>query len=170
MAGSGGSGSTPKKAASKQQSQASAGSGGAGGNDGAAALARLAPPELPEGVHSLLRQCTEFMQEQSSVGSEALVSARGGAGRVQLLSLTVATRSKAAFQIKLPTALPCNPAPRLPCLPAPALPACLLQVACLIELVQNGAAVAHHLWVLLFPIVWSSLQKDQQVRGQLCGE
>ena len=45
-------------------------------------------------------------------------------------------------------------------------PACLLQVSCLIELVQNGAAVAHHLWVLLFPIVWSSLQKDQQVGGQ----
>jgi transformation/transcription domain-associated protein len=22
--------------------------------------------------------------------------------------------------------------------------------------------VAHHLWVLLFPIVWSSLHKDQQ--------
>ncbi|KAL4854024.1 Transcription-associated protein 1 [Chlorella vulgaris] len=35
-------------------------------------------------------------------------------------------------------------------------------VSCLIELVQYGAAVAHHLWVLLFPIVWSSLQKEQQ--------
>lgn len=39
-----------------------------------------------------------------------------------------------------------------------------VQVTCLIELVQNGAAVAHHLWVLLFPIVWSSLKKEQQVR------
>ncbi len=38
-----------------------------------------------------------------------------------------------------------------------------LQVTCLIELVQTGAAVAHHLWVLLFPIVWSSLKKEQQV-------
>jgi transformation/transcription domain-associated protein len=24
-------------------------------------------------------------------------------------------------------------------------------------------AVAHHLWVLVFPIVWASLAKDQQV-------
>jgi len=41
----------------------------------------------------------------------------------------------------------------------------LPQVSCLIELVQHGPAMAHHLWVLLFPIVWSSLLKEQQVGG-----
>lgn len=35
-------------------------------------------------------------------------------------------------------------------------------VTCLIEQVQNDPLVAHHLWVLLFPIVWTSLQKEQQ--------
>jgi hypothetical protein len=35
-------------------------------------------------------------------------------------------------------------------------------VSCLIEQVQTDPLVAHHLWVLLFPIVWTSLQKDQQ--------
>jgi transformation/transcription domain-associated protein len=72
-----------------------------------AALARIAPLELPAAVGELLQNSVAFMQDQSSVGSEALVS-------------------------------------------------------CLIELVQQGAAVAHHLWVLLFPIVWSSLLKEQQ--------
>lgn len=37
-----------------------------------------------------------------------------------------------------------------------------LQVSCVIELLQADPNVAHHLWVLLFPIVWSSLHKDQQ--------
>ena len=50
------------------------------------------------------------------------------------------------------------------CLDCPITAPVSLQVSCLIELVQGGAAVAHHLWVLLFPIVWSSLQKEQQVR------
>jgi transformation/transcription domain-associated protein len=45
-----------------------------------------------------------------------------------------------------------------------------MQVACLIESVQNGATVAHHLWVLLFPIVWSSSQKEQQsICACVCG-
>lgn len=35
-------------------------------------------------------------------------------------------------------------------------------VSCLIEQVQTDPFVAHHLWVLLFPIVWTSLEKDQQ--------
>ena len=35
-------------------------------------------------------------------------------------------------------------------------------VSCLIEQVQTDPLVAHHLWVLLFPIVWTSLQKEQQ--------
>lgn len=35
-------------------------------------------------------------------------------------------------------------------------------MSCVIELLQADANVAHHLWVLLFPIVWSSLHKDQQ--------
>jgi transformation/transcription domain-associated protein len=35
-------------------------------------------------------------------------------------------------------------------------------VTCLIEQVQTDPLVAHHLWVLLFPIVWTSLQKEQQ--------
>lgn len=35
-------------------------------------------------------------------------------------------------------------------------------VSCLIEQVQMDPMVAHHLWVLLFPIVWTSLQKEQQ--------
>lgn len=35
-------------------------------------------------------------------------------------------------------------------------------VSCLIEQVQTDSLVAHHLWVLLFPIVWTSLQKDHQ--------
>ncbi|KAL4439666.1 hypothetical protein ABPG75_002667 [Micractinium tetrahymenae] len=68
---------------------------------------RLSPAAIPDALQTLLRQCMVFMQEQSSIGSETLVT-------------------------------------------------------CLIELVQNGPAVAHHLWVLLFPIVWSSLQKEQQ--------
>ena len=32
-------------------------------------------------------------------------------------------------------------------------------VSCLIEQVQTDPFVAHHLWVLLFPIVWTSLEK-----------
>ena len=35
-------------------------------------------------------------------------------------------------------------------------------VTCLIEQVQTDPLVAHHLWVLLFPIVWTSLEKEQQ--------
>jgi transformation/transcription domain-associated protein len=35
-------------------------------------------------------------------------------------------------------------------------------VSCLIEQVQTDPLVAHHLWVLLFPIVWTSLEKEQQ--------
>lgn len=35
-------------------------------------------------------------------------------------------------------------------------------VSCLIEQVQTDSQVAHHLWVLLFPIVWTSLNKDHQ--------
>ena len=35
-------------------------------------------------------------------------------------------------------------------------------VSCLIEQVQTDPFVAHHLWVLLFPIVWTSLEKEQQ--------
>ena len=35
-------------------------------------------------------------------------------------------------------------------------------VTCLVELVQSDPNVAHHLWVLLFPIVWTSLKKEQQ--------
>ena len=35
-------------------------------------------------------------------------------------------------------------------------------VSCLIEQVQTDPNVAHHLWVLLFPIVWTSLEKEQQ--------
>lgn len=41
---------------------------------GTAALARLSPPELPGAAQQLLQQCVAFMQEQSSIGSEALVS------------------------------------------------------------------------------------------------
>lgn len=39
-----------------------------------AAHMRLCPPALPEAVQALLQQCVRFMQEQSSIGSEALVS------------------------------------------------------------------------------------------------
>lgn len=35
-------------------------------------------------------------------------------------------------------------------------------VNCLMEQVQTDPLVAHHLWVLLFPIVWTSLLKEQQ--------
>jgi len=35
-------------------------------------------------------------------------------------------------------------------------------VSCLIDLVQTDPKTAHHLWVLLFPIVWTSLAKEQQ--------
>lgn len=57
---------------------------------GTAALARLSPTELPDAAQQLLRQCVAFMQEQSSIGSEALVgmlpqhaaAVRGGCMRV----------------------------------------------------------------------------------------
>lgn len=45
----------------------------ASSSDGTAALARLSPAELPEAAQQLLQQCVAFMQEQSSIGSEALV-------------------------------------------------------------------------------------------------
>lgn len=82
------------------------------------------------------------MQQQASIGSDALVSV------VSLIA------NHALFVVLWQT---WKPGAELPMVPY------LVQVACLIELVQNGAAVAHHLWVLLFPIVWSSLQKEQQV-------
>jgi len=40
-----------------------------------AAQARLSPVPLAEGLQALLCKCVEFMQEQSNIGSEALVSA-----------------------------------------------------------------------------------------------
>lgn len=48
-----------------------------GGLQGAAALARLSPEGLPEPVQQLLHQSVAFMQEHSSIGSEALVRDRG---------------------------------------------------------------------------------------------
>ena len=43
---------------------------------GAAALAHLTPVAVPTAVQSLLQQCVAFMQQQSSIGSNTLVSAR----------------------------------------------------------------------------------------------
>lgn len=48
-----------------------------------AARARMCPPKLPAAVQELLHQSVAFMQEQSSVGSEALVRLLAPCGRLR---------------------------------------------------------------------------------------
>lgn len=69
-AGSGSSAAPAEAASDKQQQQQQA---EAVVQTGAAAQARLLPADLPDAFRQLLHQSVAFMQEQSSIGSEALV-------------------------------------------------------------------------------------------------
>lgn len=41
-------------------------------------------------------------------------------------------------------------------------------MGCLRECLHAEPHMSYHLWVLMFPIVWGTMEKNQQVRARVC--